>query len=167
MSKDLQKNTTITINCENEETKNSVLEFFQNYKGQVIPLFQQLIQSQGLNADPAITVSGDEITVEQFPKDKGIVVASTDGKISVAEYTALKAGDKYLETIPQGLAVYVVQNDDADILIGHFRSLKDGLLNLESEAVNEAAQKAIAPKEEPLVEDAKVVEETDSEVTNG
>lgn len=157
MSKTLQKvkkvtQPVLTIQAQNEETKQAVKEFFLAYKANFTPLLDAIFKQKGLSADASIKVQGDTIVVEQYAEDKGKVIASVNGETVVSDYTSLTEGDKYLSLDPSGMAVFVFVKDNADIKLGHFKGLNDALTNIDSKEVNETLERALAPQEATVVE---------------
>lgn len=132
----------LIIRVENEDTKNSLVTFIQQYKDNIAEFMNLLMKNNGHLADVGIKLGEDKVLeVTQIAPDKGWVLADipstsasengevVEGKeVSIVKYASVAIGDKYM-VFKDGVIWVMIKDENGvpDTKIGQFKNLNDGI----------------------------------------
>lgn len=156
----MSKTFTKTIKTDSEDINKALAIMFTVYSDQLGDLLTQIAANRSVTVEPSITISDDEneVTVEAFSTDKGTVIAPDGETVSLVEYTDLKVGERYVKDNKNAFWLYLKAEDGLDDKVGHFRTMKEAIENINSTQVDEAIKTLLASKEEKKEEnELKVV----------
>lgn len=156
------------ILAENQEVKNALGLFFDNYKEAVVQFLNNVLRNELGASDAFIEKDEDGVyKVYHTAPDKGYVLApvaaAADGKtllIEAVAYTGLVNDAKYVVFDGQKLALFLKKEGKPDVKVGHFQNINDVVTQINSESVNNAIETFKKAEENAGKEEAKVERKT-------
>lgn len=154
-----------TINCEDGQVEKALVDFFDQYQDNLKQHIEMTLRREGEESDPQISVkragNKTEVIALRNSTDKRniIVVDPKEGTATFADYDKLKEGDRYLQEGTGNWNLYLKEVPNTpDARLGHFKTMKEGIVNIYSPQVDQAIEGRRAMLEAEKKEDEASVE---------